>query len=63
MMGLYGFWWFFSCRSHLAGAPQAAQVPMPRGDVNKLIETAESARIKLYKNIEVINAIKIECKE
>ena len=45
------------CRLHLTQqksvGSSVGQIPIPCSDVNRIVETAESARIKLFKSIEV----------
>ncbi|XP_071104262.1 uncharacterized protein [Haliotis cracherodii] len=45
-------WLADSFRSHIAAEVRGTNVPVPRSDLVKMVETAESARIKLFKNIQ-----------
>ena len=41
-------------RVFIAKEVKGPEVPVPRSELTRMVETAESARIKLYKNIEVV---------
>ncbi|XP_067666732.1 uncharacterized protein [Haliotis asinina] len=45
-------WLADSFRSHIAAEVKGSTVPVSRSDLVKMVETAESARIKLFKNIQ-----------
>lgn len=42
-----------NCRQYISLESRSPEVPVKRSDLTLMVETAESARIKLYKNIEV----------
>ena len=43
----------YFCRHYLRDMGKIGEVSMTKDDLNRLIQTAESARMKLYKNIDV----------
>lgn len=42
-----------NCRQYISLESRSPEVPVKRSDLTLMVETAESARIKLYKQIEV----------
>ena len=41
-------------RQYISQETRSPEVPVKRSDLTQMVETAESARLKLYKNLEVI---------
>ena len=45
--------WYYYFRSYITKEVKGPEVNVPRSDLTLMVETAESARIKLYKQLEV----------
>ena len=41
-------------RQYISQETRSPEVPVKRSDLTQMVETAESAKLKLYKNLEVI---------